>query len=145
MKISSSAFTSGQLIPTIYTCDGHSINPPLTVESIPLGTMSLTITFDDPDATLGTFHHWLVWNIPANMQNIPENWNPTNAVQGESSSGQKKYVGPCPPKGQHRYIFTVYALNTTLNLPSSAKRSDIDKAMEGHVLDSGQLMGLYSR
>lgn len=145
MKISSSAFTSGQLIPTIYTCDGHSINPPLTVESIPLGTMSLTITFDDPDATLGTFNHWLVWNIPANMQNIPENWNPTNAVQGESSSGQKKYVGPCPPKGQHRYIFTVYALNTTLNLPSSAKRSDIDKAMEGHVLDSGQLMGLYSR
>ncbi len=145
MKITSPAFQEGGMIPQKYTCDGANVNPPLAFDGAPAPAKSLVLIVDDPDAPRGTWNHWLVWNIDPQTKEIKENSVPPNAVQGTTDFGGNKYGGPCPPSGTHRYFFRLYALDTTLNLPRSAKRADLDKAMANHVLGQAMLMGKYSR
>jgi hypothetical protein len=144
IKITSSAFSSGEQIPKKYTCDAANVNPPLHLDNVPKTAKSLALIVDDPDAPGRTWVHWLVWNIDPNTTDIAENSVSRNAVQGTSDFGEAKYGGPCPPSGTHRYFFKAYALDTTLSLPSSSKKSALEKAMAGHILGQGSLMGTYS-
>lgn len=139
----SPAFENNKPIPVKYTCDGADINPPLTVDGVPEETKTLVLIVDDPDAPAGTFNHWLVWNIPSTTRKIEENTVP--GTEGISTSRKHAYDGPCPPYGTHRYFFKVYALDTQLELKANATKRDVEKAMEGHVLAEGELIGLYSR
>src|SRR4030042_326345 len=142
LLVKSPAFESNQLIPAKYTCDGDNVNPPLTIEGVPEGAKSLVLIVDDPDATTGTFDHWVVWNIPPTSK-IEENTVP--GVEGLSSYRKHAYGGPCPPYGTHKYIFKVYALDTKLGLSANSTKKDGEKAMESHVLAKGELVGLYRR
>ncbi len=145
MKITSSAFENNQQIPLKYTCDGQDINPPLEISEVPKETKSLVLIVDDPDAPMGTWVHWLVWNIDPSIAKIEENSMPQGAVQGQNSFGKAPYGGPCPPSGTHRYFFKVYALDIKLELDSSADKNALESAMEGHILDKAELIGLYQR
>jgi len=145
MKIESPAFENNQSIPSKYTCDGENVNPPLKISHAPKGAKSLVLVFDDPDAPAGTWVHWTIWNIDPQTEEIAEANVPQEAVEGITSFGKSGYGGPCPPSGTHRYFFKLYALDTVLNLDSSAGVSDMEKAMKGHVLDKAELMGLYER
>ena len=145
MKILSPAFEANQTIPPKYTCDGENINPPLQIYDVPAGAKSLVLIFDDPDAPMGTWVHWTIWNIPPETKEIGENSAPIGAVEGITSFGSRGYGGPCPPSGTHRYFFKLYALDAMLDLPQSAKASDIKKAMKSHILDNAELIGLYKR
>jgi len=145
MKILSPAFEANQTIPPKYTCDGENINPPLQIYDVPAGAKSLVLIFDDPDAPMGTWVHWTIWNIPPETKEIGKNSAPIGVVEGMTSFGKKGYGGPCPPSGTHRYFFKLYALDKALDLPPSAKASDIEKAMTGHILDKTELIGLYQR
>jgi len=145
MKIASPAFENNSKIPSKFTCDGENVNPPLKIESVPAGTKSLVLIIDDPDAPMGTFLHWLVWNIPASINLIEENSLPQEAVQGRNDFGKENYGGPCPHFGTHRYFFKVYALDKTLNLTSGSSLKEVEKEMEGHILDQAQLIGLYQK
>ena len=143
LKVKSPAFEHGKLIPKKYSCDGQDINPPLTIEGIPKEARTLVLALDDPDAPSGTFDHWIVWNIPASTTKIAENSVP--GKEGFNSARQTGYMGPCPPSGTHRYFFKVYALDIELNLGLGSKKKDAEKAMQGHVLAKGELMGTYTR
>jgi Raf kinase inhibitor-like YbhB/YbcL family protein len=141
--VKSSAFENNKPIPKKYSCDGEEVNPPLTVEGIPAGTKTLALVIDDPDAPRGTFDHWVVWNIPPTGK-IEENYVP--GIQGLNGAGQYAYVGMCPPSGTHRYFFKVYALDTKPDLKAEyTHKKDLEKAMQGHILAKGELVGLYSR
>ena len=133
------------MIPSKYTCDGENINSPFQIADVPSAAKSLVLISDDPDAPMGTWVHWTVWNIPLETKEIGENSAPIGAVEGITSFGNKGYGGPCPPSGTHRYFFKLYALDKALDLPPSAKASDIEKAMTGHILDKTELIGLYQR
>jgi len=142
LKVKSPSFEHNGLIPRKYTCDGEDLNPPLKIEDVPEGTQSLALTVDDPDAPMGTWDHWVVWNImPANE--IKENTVP--GVEGVNDFRRHSYGGPCPPGGTHRYYFKVYALDTKLNLGANSRKKDLEKAMQEHVLAKGELIGRYSR
>jgi Raf kinase inhibitor-like YbhB/YbcL family protein len=143
LLVKSIAFENNKLIPVKYTCDGANVNPPLTVEGIPEDTKTLVLIVDDPDAPMGTFDHWIVWNIPPTTRKIEENTVP--GIEGMSSYRKHAYGGPCPPYGTHRYFFKVYALDTQLDLKSNSTKKDVEKAMENHVLAEGELVGLYRR
>jgi hypothetical protein len=143
LSVKSQAFEEGKPIPKKYTCDGQDINPPLTVEGIPKEAKTLALIVDDPDAPSGTFDHWIVWNIPASSSKIGENTVP--GIEGSNGARQTGYFGPCPPSGTHRYFFKVYALDTALSLGVGSKKRDVEKAMQGHILTSGELMAVYSR
>jgi Raf kinase inhibitor-like YbhB/YbcL family protein len=144
LKVSSSAFKANQHIPEKYSCDGQDINPPLTIEGIPQGAKSLALIFDDPDAPRGAFDHWIIWNIPASYKTISEDSAP--GVQGLNGMGGIGYSGPCPPPGKpHHYTFNVYALDVELALKDKSSKRDLEKAMKGHVLAEGKLIGLFSR
>lgn len=145
LTLSSSAFTHEGNIPSRYTCDGEDINPPLAISNIPEGTQSLALIVDDPDAPVGDWVHWLMWNISPKTEKIGENSVPENAVEGMTDFGRVGWGGPCPPSGVHRYQFKLYALDTILNLPQSTKKRDLEKAMQGHILDEAKLIGLYKR
>ena len=145
MKIASSAFENKQMIPSKYTCDGENINPPLQITEVPSNTQSLVLIVDDPDAPSGDWVHWLVWNINPETKLITENESPQGAIQGTNDFGKQNYGGPCPPSGIHHYQFKIYALDTTLNLPSSSRKKDLEKAMANHILDKDMLIGLYQR
>lgn len=145
MKITSKAFANNGFIPQKYTCDGQDINPPLTIKEVPANTKSLVLMVDDPDAPMGVWTHWLVWNIDPKTTEIKEGTVPQGAVLGKNDFGKPDYGGPCPPRGTHRYFFKVFALDVVLNLPSGASRSQLEKAMENHIVGQGQLMGKYSR
>ncbi len=145
MQITSPAFSHHDFIPSQYTCEGENINPPLQITDIPENAKSLVLIVDDPDAPGRTFVHWTVWNISPQVNSIPENSVPQGGVEGITDFGRPGYGGPCPPSGVHRYFFKVYALDTLLELPSSATKSDIEKAMEGHILAHGELVGLYEK
>lgn len=142
MKIKSSAFEHNGLIPKKYTCDGEDVNPPLSIEGIPEGTQSLALIVDDPDAPMGTWDHWIVWNITP-TKDLEENSIP--GVEGMNDFRKHSYGGPCPPGGTHRYFFKVYALDTKLNLSANSKKKDLEKAMQGHIVAKGELVGRYSR
>ena len=145
MKIESPAFKNNERIPSKYTCDGKNINPALKISEIPKNTVSLALIVEDPDAPGGTWIHWTVFNINPDTSQIPENSVPERAIEGVTDFGKPGYGGPCPPSGSHRYFFELYALDSIIKLDSSASADDIKKAMEGHMLGSAELVGLYSR
>ena len=144
MKITSSAFQEGGNIPSKFTCDGANVNPPLHIEQVPAQAKSLALIVDDPDAPGGLFIHWLVWGIDPKTTEIAENGVPPNAVQGKNGFGKTGYGGPCPPSGTHRYYFRVYALDVA-QVQVGSTRADLDRAMQGHIIGQGQLMGRYSK
>ncbi len=144
MKITTSAFQEGGNIPSKFSCDGADTSPPLQIADVPSGAKSLVLIVDDPDAPSGLFTHWTVWNIPPQTSSIAEGSTP-NGVQGTSDFGKSGYGGPCPPSGTHRYYFKIFALDRELDLPSGAKRGQLDAAMKGHAIAQGELMGRYSR
>lgn len=150
MKITSPAFRDEGMIPSKYTNDGSDISPPLEIESVPEGTKSLALISDDPDAPMGTWVHWVMWNIPAQTTELAEaiptdTKLPDDSIQGMTSFGRHGYGGPAPPSGTHRYYFKFYALDTKLNLPEKSGKKELLKAMEGHIIAQGQLMGKYKR
>jgi Raf kinase inhibitor-like YbhB/YbcL family protein len=145
MTITSAVFADNQAIPKQYTCDGAGINPPLQFGSVPSEAKSLALLVEDPDAPTGIWIHWLMWNIPPTVNQIAENSVPTGAVQGQESSGQNVFGAPCPPSGIHHYIFTVYALDSTLTLPSYSTAENLQAAMQGHIIEQAQIIGLYGR
>ena len=145
LTITSPAFTHKTAIPARYTCDGLDINPPLLIDLVPGGAKSLALIMDDPDAPVGIWVHWVVWNIPPETREIKENSLPAGAAQGLSSWKQNKYGGPCPPSGIHRYFFRLYALDTTLKLAPESTNATLERAMQGHILAQGELMGTYRR
>ena len=150
MSVTSSAFKEGQMIPAKYTCDGQNISPPLKWESAPQGTKSFALISDDPDAPVGTWVHWVMWNIPADANELAENIRPVKELpngskQGISSFRQYGYGGPCPPSGTHRYYFKIYALDTMLELSGNTTKQNLLEAMKGHILAEGSLMGKYQR
>jgi len=145
ITLTSPAFHGGGAIPGTYTCDGIDVNPPLVIGPVPAGTRSLALIVDDPDAPVGIWVHWVVWNIPLQTREIRENSVPSGAVQGSNDWHRPGYGGPCPPSGTHRYFFKLYALDTLLNLGASTTRVDLEKAMQGHILGQVELMGTYHK
>lgn len=150
MKLASSAFEANSLIPGKYTCDGADISPPLIWDEVPTETQSLALIVDDPDAPGKTFVHWVVYDIPPTVRQLPEQIptakTPTNVgVQGKNDFGKFGYGGPCPPSGTHRYFFQLYALDKKLNLAAGASKSQVLSAIEGHVLAKAELIGRYKR
>jgi Raf kinase inhibitor-like YbhB/YbcL family protein len=141
--IKSPVFETNSRLPKKYTCDGESISPPLVIEGTPKETKSLALLLLDPDAPSGIFDHWVVWNIPPSTSKIAEGTSP--GTEGLNSAMDYGYHGPCPPSGTHRYIFKIYALDTELSLGANSRRKDIEKAMQGHILTKGEIVGLYSR
>lgn len=143
LKISSDAFRHNELIPSKYTCEGLNVNPSLRIDNIPEGVEYLALIVDDPDASRGTFTHWVAWNIPPRKL-IDENAL-TAGVEGLNDYDKHKYMGPCPPKDTHRYFFKIFALDSKIQLSPNQKKEDLEKAMQGHVLAYGELIGLYKR
>jgi Raf kinase inhibitor-like YbhB/YbcL family protein len=144
VTITSSAFTHGGTLPTRYGCSGQSLSPPLSFAGVPKGAKSLALIVTDPDAPSGTFTHWVAWNIPPDTKEIAEG-HAAPGSEGTSDFGKRGYGGPCPPSGSHRYFFHLYALDTTLDLAADSERADVERAMNGHVLAKGELMGTYRR
>lgn len=142
MKITSPEFNHEELIPRKFTCDGDDINPPLVFEDIPQSAQSLALIVDDPDAPMRTWIHWVVYDIP--VQNAVEE-NSIPGKQGTNDFKRKNYGGPCPPIGTHRYFFKLYALDTKLDLQEGLEKGDLEKAMEGHVLEKTELIGRYKK
>lgn len=142
LKVSSTAFQQDGNIPVKYTCDGNNINPSLDIEDIPEETKCLALIVDDPDAPMGTWVHWVVWNIPV-THHIRE--NEIHGVEGINDFQQNSYGGPCPPSGKHKYFFKVYALDALLDLPAKAVKLQLEKKMSEHILAFGELIGLYQR
>jgi Raf kinase inhibitor-like YbhB/YbcL family protein len=151
MQVQSSAFSDGEPIPPRHTCDGADISPPLSWFEPPTGTQSLALTCDDPDAPGGTWDHWVLFNIPASVRSLSEGIPPDEVVAGVGMQGSNSwkrigYGGPCPPKGStHHYDFKLYALDRVLDLDPGASKRDLEKAMSGHILATGQLTGQYGR
>lgn len=145
--LESSAFSNGGSIPSKYTCDGDDISPPLSWQDAPTDTKSFVLIVDDPDAPVGTWDHWLLYNIPATTYELEENLTsaPDGAHGGKNSWGKTTYGGPCPPDREHHYFFKLYALDSKLNLSSNASKSQIESAMRGHILGTATLMGKYNR
>ena len=151
IQVTSTAFAEGRGIPVKYTCDGQEISPPLQWSNAPMNTQSFALIADDPDAPVGTWVHWVIYDLPANTTELAENTPkseqlPNGARQGVNDFNRPGYGGPCPPPGKpHRYFFKLYALDRMLDLKPGATKKDLLKAMEGHVLGEGQLMGMYQR
>lgn len=150
ISVNSSAFKEGEIIPSKYTCDGANVSPPLSWSGIPDGTKSIALICDDPDAPMGTWVHWVIYNLPRDADGLPEavprsETLPNSAKQGTNSGGKIGYDGPCPPSGTHRYYFKVYALDISPNLPPGISKGRLQEETKGHILAEGQLMGRYSR
>lgn len=145
MKISSPSFSHEATIPQKYTCQGKDINPELHIQGVPENTKSLALIMDDPDAPMGTWVHWVVWNIDPTISEITENSTPKGGVIGKNSWGKNTYGGPCPPSGTHRYYFKLYALDITLELSTSRGKKDVEKGMKKHIIAEATLMGKYQK
>ncbi|HET9056713.1 MAG TPA: YbhB/YbcL family Raf kinase inhibitor-like protein [Chitinophagaceae bacterium] len=142
MIISSTVFEDRGMIPVRYTCDGINISPPLDIKNIPEDAKSLVLIVEDPDAPIATWVHWIVWNIPL-THHIKE--NEIHGTEGLNDFQQHHYGGPCPPSGTHHYFFKIYALDTILDLPPDTRIKNLQKAMGGHIMAFGELVGLYKR
>lgn len=138
MQLTSEAFKDGGAIPAQFTCDGQNSPPQLSIHGVPANAKSLALIVTDPDAPSGTFTHWLVWNIPPNSPSVA-------GMLGTNDFGKDTYGGPCPPSGTHHYIFTLYALDSELQLPSTAKRDQVESALKGHVVAQTKLTGTYAK
>jgi len=145
MQLTSSDFKENMLIPARYTCQGQGINPELQINNVPSEAISLVLTMHDPDAPSGNFVHWLMWNIPATTTKIDEANVPKGVTEGITSASSAGYFGPCPGSGEHRYIFTLYALDTTLKLKSETDLTGLQLAIDDHILASTTLMGRYQK
>ena len=145
MKLSSSSFADNGMIPAKFTCNGVNVNPELSISAVPSSTKSLALIVDDPDAVSKVWVHWVVFNITPGTERIAEDSVPAGAVQGTTDFQTAKYGGPCPQSGTHRYLFTLYALDNTLDLDSSATKKDVESAMQGHIVAQAALTGLYKR
>ena len=142
MKISSPSFGNNELIPAKFTCQGDDVNPTLVFEDVPSEAKSMALIVDDPDAPMGIWVHWVVYDMPV-MAQVEENSIP--GKQGNNDFGRKDYGGPCPPSGTHRYFFKLYALDATLDLKEGISKKELEKAMEGHILEESELIGLYKK
>ena len=142
MTITSPKFGNNDFIPREYTCQGKDINPPLNINGIPENAKSLALIVDDPDAPMGMWVHWVVFDIPVTSE-IAEKSIP--GKQGINDFGRKNYGGPCPPSGTHRYFFKIYALDTELKLEEGITKDGLESAMKGHILGEAQLIGLYKK
>ena len=151
ISLSSTAFKDGERIPAKYSCEGQDISPPLEWGEPPPGTRAFALIMDDPDAPVGVFTHWVIFNIAADSRKLVEaiptqGQLPDGALQGKNDFGRTGYGGPCPPSGSpHRYQFTLYALNQTLDLKAGISKEQLLSAMQGHILAQGQLTGTYQR
>lgn len=148
--LTSNAFHEGELIPKKYSGDGDDISPPLSWSDVPEGTKSLALIADDPDAPAGTWVHWVIFNIPPTVPGFEEHVQSqemleNGAKQGTNDFRRLGYGGPCPPSGTHRYYFKLYALDSVLNLRPGVNKKELERAMKGHILAQGQLMGKYKR
>jgi Raf kinase inhibitor-like YbhB/YbcL family protein len=149
-RMSSPAFGYGEEIPRKFTCDGEEVSPPLEWENPPAGTKSFALICDDPDAPMGTWVHWVLYDFPGDTRSLPEGFPnerefENGAKSGKNSWGRYGYGGPCPPSGTHRYFFRLYALDAPLGLKPGANARQLRRAMEGHVLGTAELMGKYRR
>jgi len=142
LRITSPAFDANNMIPSKYTCTGQGINPEINISDIPAKTKTLALIMDDPDAPNGGFVHWVMYNIPV-QSNINENSAP--GTEGNNGKKENKYAGPCPPSGTHHYHFKVYALDADLSLSGTVDKKVLEKAMEGHIVAKGELIGLYKK
>lgn len=149
MKMTSSAFSEQGIIPSLYTCEGKNINPPLEFFDVPRHAKSLVLVCDDPDVPKylradGMYDHWVVFNIPPETRTIKANTAPFG-IHGSNTEGKHEYVGPCPPDREHRYFFKLYALDTLLHLQKGATKKEVERAMQGHILAKCELMGRYEK
>ena len=149
MKISSPVFDHLGNIPPKHTCNGTNINPPLSISDVPRNSVTLVLIMDDPDVPRdlrldGMWDHWIVFDIPTNMQEIDEGSEP-EGVHGIGTANNLDYCGPCPPNGQHRYFFKLYALDCTLDLAEGVSKGDVEKAMEDHIIEKVELIGVYEQ
>ncbi|MGZ3921283.1 MAG: YbhB/YbcL family Raf kinase inhibitor-like protein [Bacteroidia bacterium] len=140
LTVKSSAFANGNYIPIKYSCNDQNINPEIIIEDLPKNTVTMALIMDDTESVNGEFDHWVMWNIPPS-KTIKENSAP--GKQGRNSNKQNKYYGPCPPNGIHTYNFKIYALDAKLQLSDTCGKKDLLKAMEGHVMASGELRGRF--
>jgi Raf kinase inhibitor-like YbhB/YbcL family protein len=145
MQITSPAFKNGERIPSKYTCEGTNISPPLRFIDVPKEAKTLVLMVEDPDAKAKPWVHWLVFNIPSSSIGFDENAISKNATQGLCNGNTFGYEGPCPPQGQHDYLFKLYALNVALDIPATSDRKKVLQAMEGHVLAEATLVGKYQK
>ena len=137
-------FDNNGKIPSKYTCDGTEISPPLTIDDIPTETISLVLIMDDPDASVGVWDHWIVFNVPPETEEIEEGTEP-QGTPGKNSWGKAGYGAPCPADGEHGYVFTVYALDVKLELQEGATKQQILDSMDSHIIEEAQLIGKYER
>jgi Raf kinase inhibitor-like YbhB/YbcL family protein len=150
LKITSSAFEHNSKIPPKYTCDGSTgspqadINPPLEISGVDQKAESLVIIMDDPDAPVGNWDHWIIFNLDPNLTNIEEGI-PPKGISGENSWGRLGYGGPCPGYGEHRYFFKLYTIDIKLNLKQGSTKREIEDAMENHILQTTKIIGLYEK
>lgn len=144
LSLTSAAFGNGAAIPQSYTCEGQNLSPPLRWNGSPSGTKSFALIVEDPDAPGGTFAHWLLYNIPVDVTSLAPGAVPRGAQEGENGFGRIGYGGPCPPSGQHRYFFKLFALDANLSV-HAPNRMTLETAMRGHVLASAQLLGTYQK
>ena len=145
LTLTSDAFANGQSIPVKYSCRGNNISPARAWNDPPPGAKSFALIVDDPDAPMGTWVHWVLYNIPDGTRSLQENMDTGAMSVGKNSSGKMRYDGPCPPSGTHRYFFKLYALDSTLSLSPGVTKEQVLKAMEGHILAQGELMGTFSK
>ena len=147
LQVSSTAFAHEGDIPARHTCDADDVSPPLSWSAGPRGTRSYALVMEDPDAPLGTWVHWVAWNMEQTRLGEGVTAQAPAPAQGVNSGQEVGYAGPCPPRptGAHRYILRVYALDTLLELPETVTRDHLLEAMEGHVLAEGELIGRYAR
>ena len=150
LKLTSGSFEEGGMIPRRHTCDGADVSPPLAWDGVPATAVALALICDDPDAPMGTWVHWVLYDLPPDVAELPEGV-PTQEVldsgarQGRNGSRRIGYAGPCPPSGTHRYYFKLYALDQKAGLKPGGTKKQLLAAMEGHILAEGQLMGRYKR
>lgn len=150
MKLESSAFEANGMIPPKYTCDRENVSPPLRWDEPPVGTQSFALICDDPDAPMGTFVHWVLYDLPPETRQLPEAIPataklPNGGIQGKNDFRKLGYGGPCPPSGTHRYFFKLYALDKKLALEPGASKAQLEKAMKNHILGTAELVGRYAR
>jgi len=144
MKLTT-VFKHNEKIPSVYTCDGEDLAPELTISDVPAETKELVLIVDDPDAPMGTWVHWLVYNMPATTTKIDAKNLPTGAKEGMTDFGKRGWGGPCPPSGTHRYFFKLYALDKTLDLQTGLTKAQLERAIKNHVIEKDELIGLYKR
>lgn len=147
LALKSPAFNNGGYLPEQYTCDGTDRSPPLVWENSPASTQSFVLIMDDPDAPMGVWTHWVLFNIPARINAWPENLQnlPPGTQTGKNSWQRNQYNGPCPPSGTHRYFFKLYALDTVLELTDGASKDEVETTIQNHILAQASLMAIYQR